>query len=98
MVLCSSSAKLLVSETICVCVRGYVDSVLSITAHRCGGMLVLLSPAKSINTDAEDTIISCSTPGFDTDTAVLLQTLQSYSKAVLQHTLGISPSLARQVV
>ena len=60
-------------------------------------MLVLLSPAKSINTDAEHTTVSSSTPGFDTDTAVLLQTLQSYSKAVLQQTLGVSPALARQV-
>lgn len=61
------------------------------------GMLVLLSPAKSINTDAEHTIVSSSTPGFVTDTAELLQTLQSYSKAVLQQTLGVSPALARQV-
>ncbi|KAL3154041.1 hypothetical protein ABBQ32_013588 [Trebouxia sp. C0010 RCD-2024] len=57
-------------------------------------MLVLLSPAKSINTDAEHTIVSSSTPGFVTDTAELLQTLQSYSKAVLQQTLGVSPALA----
>lgn len=59
-------------------------------------MLVLLSPAKSINAEVEDTTISLSTPGFDTDTAALLQTLQSYSQAVLQQTLGVSPALARQ--
>lgn len=59
-------------------------------------MLVLLSPAKSINADVEDTTVSLSIPGFDTDTAELLETLQSYSEAVLQQTLGVSPALARQ--
>lgn len=59
-------------------------------------MLVLLSPAKSINADVEDTTVSLSTPGFDTDTAELLDILRSYSKAVLQQTLGVSPALARQ--
>lgn len=59
-------------------------------------MLVLLSPAKSINAEVEDASASLSTPGFDTDTAELVQILQSYSKAVLQQTLGISPALARQ--
>lgn len=59
-------------------------------------MLVLLSPAKSINAVVENTTVSLSTPGFDTDTAELVQTLQSYSKAVLQQTLGVSSALARQ--
>lgn len=81
-----------------VCVR---DSGLMPAITHCAnggeGMLVLLSPAKSINTDDEHTTVSSSTPGFDIDTVELLQTLQSYSKAVLQQTLGVSPALARQV-
>lgn len=78
-----------------VCVR---DSGLMPAITHCAnggeGMLVLLSPAKSINTDDEHTTVSSSTPGFDIDTVELLQTLQSYSKAVLQQTLGVSPALA----
>lgn len=59
-------------------------------------MRVLLSPAKSINTEVEDTTANLTTPGFGTDTAELLQTLTTYSKGVLQEILGVSPALARQ--
>ena len=58
-------------------------------------MILLLSPAKSINETPEDVHLTSKDLLFHAETATLLQILQSYSKTVLQQVLGVNPALAR---
>ncbi len=61
-------------------------------------MLVLMSPAKTINESAHVLPCECTAPRFEGCTEALIQTLQSYDKAALQKALGVSVSLARQAL
>ena len=59
-------------------------------------MLVVLSPAKTINESGCTTACEQTSPIFEERTQELLRLLQSCSKAELQTKLGVSSSLARQ--
>lgn len=61
-------------------------------------MLVLLSPAKTMNESAHAVPCECTAPRFEGCTEALVQTLQSYDKAALQKALSVSVSLARQAL
>ena len=59
-------------------------------------MLVLLSPAKSMNESTHDVSRECTAPRFEGCTEALVQIMQSYDEAALRKALGVSVSLARQ--
>ncbi len=61
-------------------------------------MLVLLSPAKTMNESAHVVSPECTAPRFEGCTEALVQTMQSYDKAALKKALGVSISLARQAL
>lgn len=58
-------------------------------------MIILLSPAKTLDEGAVDLGCKASEPLFASYTQELLTSLQSLSKAELQSTLGVSLTLAR---
>ena len=59
-------------------------------------MLVVLSPAKTMDISTCDTSYELTEPSFNSCTQELVQILQSYDKAALQKALGVSTALARQ--
>ena len=59
-------------------------------------MLVVLSPAKTMDISACDTSVELTEPSFESCTQELVQILQSYDKAALQKVLSVSAALARQ--
>lgn len=58
-------------------------------------MLVLLSPAKTLDESTIETGCKLSEPLFTSQTHELVSLLQSLSKADLQQTLAVSANLAR---
>ena len=58
-------------------------------------MLVLLSPAKTLDESPTETVCKRSEPLFTSQTQELVSLLQSQSKAELQQTLAVSANLAR---
>ena len=58
-------------------------------------MLVLLSPAKTLDESSIALECKLTEPSFPVQTQQLVSTLQSQSKSDLQHTLAVSANLAR---